>query len=281
MSTNGKLVVIADDHETSVMYFSLVMRRLGFSVIPASNGEQVLEILETVRPDLIITDQKMPRMDGITLLKHIKANDEFHDIPVIVASAYVDQNIRRECLRFGAAGVLSKPIQIMDLHQLIQENVRYENNKKRNHLRYSYGKKVQVGFDGIEQEYFAVTLSEGGIFLRSSKPLPVGTRVYTYLELQDGQHIQVCGSVIYQTNVFHDISRAEPGMAVKFEGLTEIEASMLKSYIMEMLAGDLLEEQREQVISSEEMLVNPINSKSAELDLAKLPMLVKSSKALH
>ena len=281
MGQNSKLVIIADDHETSIMYFSLVMRRLGFSVIAASDGEQVLQILETVRPDLIITDRKMPKMDGVTLLKKIKADQNLSEIPVIVASAYRDQETIDEVMKLGSVGFLTKPIQLTDLYKMVQENVTYANNMKRNHLRFAYGKKVQVGFDGQEREFHAVTLSEGGIFLRTQKPLPVGTKVYTYLEVQDGQHLQVCGTVIYQKNVLRDISSIDPGMAIRFEGLTEVEATKLKDYIMEILAGDLLEEQSEPVISDQKRLESPLNAEDKGRDISRWPVLGVVSKSVH
>ena len=73
MANNDKTVIIADDHETLVMYLSILMRRLGFTVIPARNGEEILSILETILPDLVITDLKMPGWDGIKVLKEFKS----------------------------------------------------------------------------------------------------------------------------------------------------------------------------------------------------------------
>jgi len=209
-----KTVVIADDHETVVMFLSVLMRRMGFVVIPAHNGTEVLQILETDIPDLVVTDRIMPSMDGLTLLKTMKDDPRLADIPVILVSAYFEQDVVDECMKLGGAGFLTKPIKINDLHQLLQSCLIYPSNKRRKNLRCTYDRRVMVEHDGQQQEYYAVSLSEGGIYLHTREPLPVGAMMRIELEMQAGQSFSAMGTVIYQKNVEDSANRLNPGMAV-------------------------------------------------------------------
>lgn len=251
MTSNAKTVIIADDHETSVMYLSILMRRMGYTTIPVRNGEKLLQMLETVRPDLIITDIKMPVMDGFTFLRTMKQDQRLADIPVIMMTAYFEQDIFDQCMQLGGAGFLSKPIKVNELHDYLQECVIYPNNTRRRNLRFFYGRKVTVEQEGLQQEYYAVTLSKQGIYLRTQNPLPIGATVKIHMDISAGRRLTAQGTVIYQKHVFDDMDKLDPGMALKFENLSDRHANELDTYIVEMLSGDLLEEQQESIIAGE------------------------------
>ncbi len=248
MANNEKTVIIADDHETVVMYLSILLRRMGFTVIPARNGKEVLQLLETILPDLVITDRKMPIMDGLTVLKMMKGDPHLAAIPVIMVTAHFEQHAFDECMASGGVGFLTKPIKLLELHHVLRECVSYPNHLKRKNLRVAYGHKVMLKYENQQQEYYAVTLSEQGIYLRTPNPLPVGAAVEVELRVQTGQFFTFQGTVIYQKNLSCDINLLDPGMAVKFHDLQARDAGALKAYIMDMLAGDLMEEQAEPVI---------------------------------
>lgn len=64
----------------------------GFAVESATNGQEALEILENVRPDVIITDLQMPKLDGCQLIKALKSNPETSKIPIVVLSGRKSEN---------------------------------------------------------------------------------------------------------------------------------------------------------------------------------------------
>lgn len=265
MTNNDKTVVIADDHETLVMYLSILMRRMGFTVIPARNGEEVLRILETIRPDLVITDRKMPIVDGPTTLRVMKNDPRFADIPVIMVSAHFEQQAADECMALGGVGFLVKPINISDLHLLLKECITYSNNSKRENMRVPYGRKVMVEYEDQQKEYYAVTLSEQGLYLRTQNPLPVGTKLQIHLKIQEGQFFTAQGTIIYQKKISNDINKVDPGMAVRFNDFSTQHADALKTYIMDLLAGDLVEEQQDPVIAAKGFPGPPLQAKLAEV----------------
>ena len=65
MTLRKKTVLVADDSETFVMYFSLLLKRLGFDVIPAENGLEAVKLIKVTEPNLVMLDIRLPGMDGI------------------------------------------------------------------------------------------------------------------------------------------------------------------------------------------------------------------------
>ena len=82
------------------------MRRGGFEVKTAGDGEAGWGMLDTVRPDLILLDLAMPRLDGISFLKRLRAQEKWTTVPVLVVSAHSSK--AEDALRYGAQGYLIK-----------------------------------------------------------------------------------------------------------------------------------------------------------------------------
>ena len=106
---NRKVLVVEDDEDVREYIKSELS--LYFKVITAQNGEEALRIIEEDHDeiDLIISDIRMPIMDGIELLKRVRGNDEFFDIPFILLSAIATIEKQLQGARFGADAYLPKP----------------------------------------------------------------------------------------------------------------------------------------------------------------------------
>lgn len=234
----AKSVAIVDDHETIVMFLSLLMRRLGFSVLPARSGAELFEKLDCHCPDLVITDYLMPEMDGLTVLKTLKEDARYAQIPVLLMSAHTNDDIADKCAEAGGVGFLTKPIQVASLNRMLQQCVTYPNNQHRNNLRCSYNHQVKVWQHGVQQRYRASTLSEGGMFLCTNAPLPVGTRLGIDLDIKSGRPFFTHGTVIYQRGALDDQLALEPGMALRFDKLPENDTACLKEYLIGLLIKD-------------------------------------------
>lgn len=243
-----KKIVIADDSQTFLMYVGLLLRRLNYRVIPACDGLECLKILKLTEPDAILLDLHMPPVDGLKVLKHVKDDRQTASIPVIMVSNDATSESVKKCMDLGAYDYLTKPLKIDRLHNVLSECFFAHRGSNRKHLREKFVRKLIVHCGGKEYEYYAETLSEGGIYLRTREPLPIGTDLEITLHLDELHSIRAKGTVIYTKKINEDFMNVPPGMAIQFRGLTEQNVQFLKSYVSDLLAKDILESQEERVI---------------------------------
>ena len=118
MNVNKK-ILIADDEEA---VRSLVKRLLGktYKVIEADNGEEAVKVAVNQKPDLILMDILMPKMDGLTACYAIKRNQATKEIPVVMLTA-VDYELNRKLSQdvMGSQGYITKPFNSEELMDMI------------------------------------------------------------------------------------------------------------------------------------------------------------------
>ena len=106
MSFTGKVLVV-DDEAHIRKYVSLIVKTLGQpTVVEAPNGEEALLAYSREKPDLVLLDVNMPRMDGLQALQALKQLDP--DCVVVMLTSLVNRQTVEECLRLGARGYLRK-----------------------------------------------------------------------------------------------------------------------------------------------------------------------------
>jgi response regulator NasT len=110
-------IVVADDEPDMRDYFLKILPHLGHTVVAAAtNGQELVELVKTHRPDLVITDIKMPDMDGIDAAARIYKE---YAVPVILVSAYHDPELIARAEADHIMGYLVKPIKQVDLQPVI------------------------------------------------------------------------------------------------------------------------------------------------------------------
>jgi CheY-like chemotaxis protein len=104
-------ILIVDDEPNNHRILTYTLNKAGYKIIPAFNGEAALAMLNQpdASVDLAILDVAMPVMDGITLLKHIRALEKFKDLPVIILTGSGDDDERLRAEKIGIQGFLTKP----------------------------------------------------------------------------------------------------------------------------------------------------------------------------
>lgn len=102
-------IMTVDDSRAVRLTIALTLKQAGHRVIEAANGEDALELLKTEKVDLIISDFIMPRMDGIQLVRQIKADRDYHSIPVIMLTTENSKGRLSEAKEAGALGWMNKP----------------------------------------------------------------------------------------------------------------------------------------------------------------------------
>jgi PAS domain S-box-containing protein len=108
-------ILVVDDEPESLTLLTDVLRRAGYQVRPADEGQLALESVQAKVPDLILLDIRMPGMDGFQVCRQLKARKESRGIPLIFISAADELEERVEGLRLGAVDFISKPFRSEEL----------------------------------------------------------------------------------------------------------------------------------------------------------------------
>jgi DNA-binding response OmpR family regulator len=107
MPENKKILLVEDDAFVSDIY-QTKLGQDGFSVILAENGIEAMKALENEKPDMVLLDVVMPYMDGMEVLKKMKENENWKNIPVILLTNLSEKEKVEEGLEIGASDYLIK-----------------------------------------------------------------------------------------------------------------------------------------------------------------------------
>ena len=137
-------ILVVDDEKNYPLILGAVLEEEGFEVLTANSGAEALEILETSDVDLVLTDMKMPVMDGIDLLEKIKIRDS--ELPVIMMTAHGTVDKAVEAMEKGAYSYILKPFdnerliiyvnKAIAMYRVVKENRRLRSAVT---SRYSFG----------------------------------------------------------------------------------------------------------------------------------------------
>ncbi len=119
----GKRVLLADDNADMQAYVSRLLQAQGYTVELAGDGEAALEIAQQRKPDLILTDVMMPKLDGFGLLKRARSNPALADVPILMLSARAGEEAKVEGLEAGADDYLIKPFAARELLARVHSNI--------------------------------------------------------------------------------------------------------------------------------------------------------------
>ena len=122
----AKNILLIDDDKLILMTLKRLLTHEGYQVTTALNGQAALRKMAEDGFDLIISDIKMPEMDGIETVKKIREYLSQHSkslIPEIFITAYAKEDIYREALALNAAGYIEKPFDIKTLIQTVRQTI--------------------------------------------------------------------------------------------------------------------------------------------------------------
>jgi DNA-binding response OmpR family regulator len=117
-------VLIAEDEASLRLLFGATLKRTGVRVTEACDGAQVLAMVESDRPDLILLDVGLPKIDGHTICRAVKSAPETADVVVVLVTARAQPSDRAEGLAYGADEYLTKPFSPARLIEVVQRCLR-------------------------------------------------------------------------------------------------------------------------------------------------------------
>jgi adenylate cyclase len=187
-------LLVVDDNEMNRDMLCRRLERLGHTVVEAENGRKALEILESVKVDLVLLDIIMPELDGVQTLEMLKADASHRYTPVIMLSAIDELDSVVRCIEIGAEDYLSKPFnpvllnarigaclekkRLRDQEQAYLEQLRIEREKSErlllNVLPKSIADRLKQGESTIADSFADATVlfADLGDFTKLSSRVP-------------------------------------------------------------------------------------------------------------
>lgn len=116
-----KTILIIDDSPSIRQMVQFTLTQAGYEVVEASNGLEGLEKARTSRCNAILTDQNMPEMDGLTMIRHLRQLSLHKATPILVLTTETSDSLKQQGRAAGATGWLTKPFDPTKLVEVIEK----------------------------------------------------------------------------------------------------------------------------------------------------------------
>jgi two-component system cell cycle response regulator DivK len=120
----SQVIMIVEDNPDSRALVGKVLRARGYRIIEAVDGEEALLKVAEERPDLMLMDISIPKLDGLEVTRRIRKQEGGKDIPIVALTAHAMQGDREKALAAGCDGYISKPISVRDLPNQIRKFIK-------------------------------------------------------------------------------------------------------------------------------------------------------------
>jgi len=114
-------ILVAEDNQTNLDLILEILSIHNHQVSVAKNGQEVLNLIQTVNPELIIMDIRMPVINGLEATRKLRQMLEFKTTPIIALTASAGKEAKQLCLDAGCTDYLAKPIQIKELLDMLEK----------------------------------------------------------------------------------------------------------------------------------------------------------------
>jgi chemosensory pili system protein ChpA (sensor histidine kinase/response regulator) len=112
-------ILVAEDDADIRLMMRMLLGMKGYRVVEARDGQEAVEVAREVRPDLILMDLQLPRLNGFAVARFVRQTDSLRGVPIIVVSAHDPLKHRNLALAAGCNAYLQKPIEFDRLDELI------------------------------------------------------------------------------------------------------------------------------------------------------------------
>lgn len=119
----AKKILVVDDEVDLVDALAMRLESDGYEVIKALDGKEGYEKAQTGKPDAVILDLRMPRMDGFQVCRLIKFDDSLKEMKVLILTAHNSESARKSCRDVGADALLAKPYDYAELLETMRQLV--------------------------------------------------------------------------------------------------------------------------------------------------------------
>ena len=117
---NTTILVVEDDEDTSLA-MRLALEDQGYHILEAADGEQAVEVAARERPQIILMDLNLPKLDGFDATRRIRSNPDLAGAIIVAVTAYPDADHRARALAAGCNAYVTKPIDFDFLNDLLTD----------------------------------------------------------------------------------------------------------------------------------------------------------------
>ena len=123
-------ILIAEDSADSREMMRLLLESRGYQVIAAENGIRALEMAVTNRPNAVLLDLQLPKLDGLSVTRNLRLDPTFTHVPIIIISGHDPHRYRQEAMDAGCDDYFLKPVDFDRLHLVLDRMLPRERRKR-------------------------------------------------------------------------------------------------------------------------------------------------------
>lgn len=218
-----------------LMYLGVLLNRIWYKPILAKTVEEALGHARTGSFSLIVLDGDLPDEEQDGVIKALKAEPSFKQVPLIILVADNDPAISESLISRGCSAVLIKPLDISLFYGVL---ARLSGQPRQAH-RIPVRMRVEIEETVPDKELTCINISEGGLYLRTHMPLQERTLLHLKFILpRDTEEITAICEVVRSVPLGAEFD-TEPGMGLRFADLSEKAHQQIKNFVQWETAGDL------------------------------------------
>ena len=180
LDPNKKTILVVDDEKPIIDILLYNLKKEGYNTLEATDGEMGLNIAIEQRPDLILLDVMLPKMDGLTVCKRVK---QTYNVPILMISAKDEEIDKIVGLELGADDYITKPFSVRELMARVKANLRKVDDEKERRDKESTNKNNKIVVGDLELDLEKVEVKVKG---QVKALTPKEFELVKYLAMQPG-----------------------------------------------------------------------------------------------